>query len=498
MRDRSFAVAARNPRSVSIGGYRAATARERSAPIGFQQAPKRSPIVRLAVSVFLIAGLIAAVVLRAPATPRVYPTGVTLYDPQRAFNSFISFSAPDGNTHLIDMNGNEVHRWPHEGLPGDVIDPKLIGGQRGHVLLQLTSRPDNPGGIFSNRTVGELDWEGKTVWEWGTEAPSGAAMQNHDWARLPNGNTLLLVTVPRAVPGLGTKELGDQAIYEVTREGKIVWQWIAGDHLKDFGFSGTALTYLRERIRRNPVEIWGYLEINDMQVVGPNKWFDAGDQRFHPENIVIDARKANFIVIIEKKTGKIVWRLGPDFPGSEYSPDQRILRKDLPRAVDQLSGQHNAHIIPKGFPGAGNMLVFDDQGGAGFPPASLGIYAGSRILEIDPVKKEIVWQYTGENSGRPVWSFFSSFVSSARRLPNGNTLIDEGMTGRFFQITPDGEIVWEYVTPYVGRSMVDGKAFVTSLIYRVQAVPYDWIPEGTPHSEQPVREIDVTTFRVPQ
>jgi len=57
------------------------------------------------------------------------------------------------------------------------------------------------------------------------------------------------------------------------------------------------------------------------------------------------------------------------------------------------------------------------------------------------VKKEIVWQYTGESSGRPVWSFFSSFVSSAQRLPNGNTLIDEGMNGRIFQITRDGDIV---------------------------------------------------------
>jgi hypothetical protein len=144
------------------------------------------------------------------------------------------------------------------------------------------------------------------------------------------------------------------------------------------------------------------------------------------------------------------------------------------------------------------LLVFDDQGGAGFPPASLGIYAGSRILEIDPVKKEIVWQYTGADSGRPVWSFFSSFVSSAQRLPNGNTLIDEGMDGRFFQITPNGDIVWEYVPSYAGKRQVGGKAFLDSLVFRAQAVPYDWVPEGTPHSEKPVTEIDVTNFHVPQ
>ena len=55
------------------------------------------------------------------------------------------------------------------------------------------------------------------------------------------------------------------------------------------------------------------------------------------------------------------------------------------------------------------------------------------------VTKEIVWQYTGLDSGGVYWSFYSSYIGSARRLPNGNTLIDEGMNGRFFQITPDGQ-----------------------------------------------------------
>jgi hypothetical protein len=434
----------------------------------------------------------------AMASPRVYPTGVTVYDPSRAYNSFVVFTALDGRTHLVDMDGNEVHQWSHPGAPGQVIDPKLVGGQRGHVLLQLSDASDPRGGIFSNKTVGELDWDGKTIWEWGAQAPGGAARQNHDWARLANGNTLLLVALPRAVKGLGPKEIGDQALYEVAPDGQIVWKWIAGDHLNDFGFSPEGLRYLRERIERIPVEAWGYLEINDMQVLGPNRWYDGGDKRFDPENIMIDSRAGNVIVIIEKKTGKVVWRIGPYSDGSEYSPDDRTSETRLPRPVDQLSGQHNAHLIPKGLPGAGNLLVFDDQGGAGFPPTALGKYAASRILEIDPVTKNIVWQYTGAASGRPVWSFFSSFLSSAQRLPNGNTLIDEGMDGRIFQVTPQGDIVWEYVTPYQGKSVVAGKPYIDNLIYRARAVPYDWVPEGTPHSETPVAEVDVTTFRVPR
>ena len=71
------------------------------------------------------------------------------------------------------------------------------------------------------------------------------------------------------------------------------------------------------------------------------------------------------------------------------------------------------------------------------------------------------------------------------------------MNGRLFQVTPDGTIVWEYVVPFVGRSVVKGKPFANELTFRAQAVPYAWVPEGTPHAEVAVKELDVTTYRVP-
>ena len=71
-----------------------------------------------------------------------------------------------------------------------------------------------------------------------------------------------------------------------------------------------------------------------------------------------------------------------------------------------------------------------------------------RLLTIAFVQfSGVTWQYTAEASGRPPWTFFSSFVSNAQRLPNGNTLIT-GMHGRIFQVTPSGQVVWEYLTPY--------------------------------------------------
>jgi len=238
-----------------------------------------------------------------------------------------------------------------------------------------------------------------------------------------------------------------------------------------------------------------------MAPIGPNKWFDSGDTRFHPDNIVIDSREGSFIAIIEKSTGSIVWRVGPDYP-TMSSPELRPrFDTHVPRPLDQTSGQHDAHIIPKGLPGEGNLLVFDNNAPSGYPPMRLPMFYGSRILEINPITKEIVWQYTGIESGLASWTFSSSFISSARRLPNGNTLIDEGMNGRMFQVTPDGEIVWEFINPWFGKQTYtvmndENREISTNWVFRAQPIPYDWVPEDTPRSENPVKKLDVTEFRI--
>jgi hypothetical protein len=428
------------------------------------------------------------------AYPRVFPTGATSYDPARAYNSFVLFSADvdgPGQSYLIDMNGNEVHHWKGRGFPPVLLDPAVAAGARGHLLVQLSAldlptgagptRPEN----FRNKTIGELDWNDAVVWQWGSEAPGGAARQHHDLHRLRNGDTLILANIIHPVPGFSLPTITDDAIYEVSPHGEIVWKWVASEHLEEFGFTSQALQLVKAT--KNP----DYLHINAMTPIGPNEWFTQGDQRFDPQNIMVSSRNANFVAIIEKGTGKIVWRLGPDYPASTWS------QQKLPRPVDQIVGQHNPHLIAPGLPGEGNLLLFDNQGEGGYPPAVMQSNPGSRVLEIDPVKREIVWAYTGLDSGRPGWTFHSSFISNAERLPNGNTFINEGMNGRFFQVTPAGEIVWEYINPHFTHSNDGGGRLLSNQVYRAQLVPYDWVPESTPHSERPVVPPDPENFRIP-
>lgn len=448
----------------------------------------------LAVTILCETALICST--SATAEPSVFPTGVTRYDPAKAYNSYVLFSGADKVTRLIDLNGNVVKEWKYPGFPSLFLDPKLAGGNRGHVLLTLASVDATGTGLIPGNlsfevssTIGEVDWNGKIVWKWGgNRAPGGAAQQHHDWRRLPNGNTIILANWLHPVPGFAQPQLLDDVIYELDRGGAIVWKWIASDHLDEFGFTPAELKLVRNTSNAD------YLHANNIAVLGPNRWFRAGDQRFNPDNVLIDFRNANFTVIIDKKTGKVVWSLGPHYPEHDKG-------RQIPRPVDQISGQHDVHLIPEELPGAGNLLVFDNQGEGGYPPVPLSVTGGSRVLEIDPIKKEIVWEYDGESSGKPGWTFLSTFISSARRLPNGNTLIDEGYDGRFFQVTPKGEIVWEYVSPYFGSlyGNVPGvkPGIPSNWVYRAQPVPYDWAPAGTPHSEKAVIPPALAEFRVP-
>lgn len=457
-----------------------------------------STVLQQAMLVALGVPLTLSALLSSPAIggPSIYPTGTTRYDPGKAYNSFVLFSGGDNTAHLIDLNGNSVHDWKDAAAHSTLIDPAVNGGKLGHVFVTLETTEGKgtdlvPGQVNRRvtKTVGELDWDGKVVWSFGDKAPGGAAQQHHDWARLPNGNTVILANLVHPVKGFKQPQVLDDVIYEVNPAGEVVWKWVASEHLNEFGFTPAELKLVRN------APIADVFHVNNLKVVGPNHWFTAGDKRFDLENLLFDARNANFIAIIDKKSGKITWRLGPHYKAA--SEDQQQAR-NVPRPVDQISAQHDAHIIPEGLPGAGNLLVFDNQGLAGYPTAAVPRTGGSRVLEIDPVKNQVVWQYTGEDSGGPAWSFRSTHISAARRLPNGNTFIDEGQSGRLFQVTHDGDIVWEYVNPYpkVGKDAVTGKPTISHALYRAQPVPYDWVPAGTSHSEKAVTPPELVKYRV--
>jgi len=442
--------------------------------------------------------------------PSIYPTGTTIYDPDRCFSGYTIYQAKEVGAMLIDMNGAEVKLW--QGLHG--FPNKIFPG--GYVLGHTGERP-NAYGMQDQTDLVQVDFDGNIVWKFNQwefiedpgEQPQWMARQHHDYQREGNpvgyyvpgmdplvdrGNTLILCHKNVQNPAISDKPLLDDAIVEVNWEGDILWEWVCNEHFEEFGFSEEA----RNILSRNPNMVpsgggmGDWMHINSISTLGPNKWFDNGDQRFHPDNIIWDGRETNIIAIIDKTTGNIAWKIGPD-----YNAGKALIE------LGWIIGQHHAHMIPKGLPGEGNILVYDNGGWAGYgapnPGAPTGIKNAlrdySRVLEFDPTTLEIIWQHTPKEAGflHPTDSnrYYSPFISSAQRLPNGNTLITEGSGGRIVEVTADHQVVWEYISPYWGGLMK------MNMVYRAYRVPYEWVPQLDIPKRVPIEPIDVATYRVP-
>ena len=159
-------------------------------------------------------------------------------------------------------------------------------------------------------------------------------------------------------------------------------------------------------------------------------------------------------------------------------------------------------MIPKGLPGAVNILVLDNSSFAGYGNRNPGAVTGhnnvlrdySRVFEFDPVSLVIVWQYWYNEAGfipkMNSHKFYSPLISAAQRLPNGNTMITEGSVGRFFEATTDHEIVWLYISSYFGN---DNRG---NNVHRAYRAPYAWVPQRDTPEEVAVEPVDVSKFRV--
>jgi len=460
-----------------------------------------------------------------PGAPEPRPSGGYCDEPGAGWNCcdrenpspwFCRISTPTCAAILIDKDGNRVNAWPSGWGPAQMLP-------NGDVLVASVSGGFGFGG---EGDVVQLDWNGNEINRWGAF--------HHDHQREGNptsyyapglrasarsGITMYLtrevVSVEEQQSRVGTDpgdwpdiisnyDLEDDVIVQANWDGTTVWEWHAVDHFwpnpangdLGLGFDANAL----EAIKNGP-PIRGieggqdYTHVNACSWLGDNPWFKNGqDQRFNPENMIIDYRSMNIIAIIARydhpdglwTAGAIVCRFGPDF--SAVGPDRKL---------GQIIGQHHAHMIPRGLPGWGNILVFDNGGSAGFGSYfpgmkdadgnPIGTYPAttrdnSRVLEFDPITREVVWDYvqakpTADYDGDGVISgndrkFFATHYSSAQRLKNGNTLIAEGNTGRVFEVTKEGEVVWEYFHP---RNSFG--------IYRAYRVPEAWVYAGM-HPEE--------------
>ena len=317
------------------------------------------------------------------------PTGLIHYQPANACRGYTLFSSNGGDdAYLIDMDGNFVHRWHSDG--GINYGFLLPNGN-----LLFRDRGSNPNSPSSN-AIREFDWEGNLIWEY-----RNPNLRRH--CRLTNGNNLFLCNLQdelspeltRQVQGgfstpSDPERMGGDLVLEVKPDGSTVSEWRSSEHLDS---QKHIICPLEHR------EAWG----------GANDISAPDDSIF-----LISFRVLDTVAIVDRATGDFKWQWGPG----------------------QISHQHNPTLLSNG-----NVLLLDNG-------AHRRGLSSSRIVEVDPATNEIVWQYLPD----PLVSFFTHFTGGAERLPNGNTLITEGMTGRLFEVTPSNQIVWEYISPFLAKN----------------------------------------------
>ena len=346
---------------------------------------------------------------------------VTRFDPTQAYGGYTLF-APHGGTDawLIDMEGRICHRWGLDSTPGSGLT--LLPNGNLLVLSKTGKEPTTFLGTGGGE-LHEIDWDGNVVWRHEDE------YMHHDFKRLASGNTLLNrhVLIPKktasavrgGIPGTEHESgMWGNAYREVTPDGDTVWEWLGYEHMDPEVDVPCALC---------PRSIWGYVNGIDTTPDG---------------DVVGSFRHLNNLVIVDRTSGEIKWRWGKW----------------------QLGHQHNPTVLD-----SGNILVMDN-GYHRLPPHELRTTVSaegySRVLEVNPRTDEIEWSYEAE----PPTGFWSHICSSAQRMPNGNTVICESGSGRIFEVTQAGKIVWQFISPFYENM---GRYGLTNLVYKAKRYDAD-------------------------
>jgi len=325
---------------------------------------------------------------------RERPTGLVYHDRTRATPGYAL--VPQGSdVVLIDASdGKPAHRWSSEH---PLCYARLCAD--GRLLGLLPGDPAAPPKIANGEIVGlvELDPDGKVLWEYRGDR------LHHDAWRLDDGSYYVLGWEPlppaisEAVQGGVPHEDDPERIWgdtieHIHRDGRRETVWRAADHLDP------ALELICPLDSRKE-----WTHANSLRVMADGSW-------------LVSFRMTSSVVKLDRTTGAVLWRWGPG----------------------ETSHQHDARELE-----SGNVLIFDNGVHRVRAPGF------ARVVEVDPSTDEIVWQY----NDRTILAFQSFMAGAAQRLADGNTFVTEAATGRLFQVTPEGETVWEWVNPHLADTV---------------------------------------------
>jgi hypothetical protein len=336
-------------------------------------------------------------------------SGVTVHDAARAFpgyNLFCARTVPE--VLLLDMSGKVVHEWRFAFEEDADICEHAILFANGDVVI-----------VDKFKRLLRLDWHSNIIW-------TTPLVTHHDVCPSPDNKLYAISLEGRKHRGLVVRF---PVVVTLNARGTPIGKWSAYDNLDEIkqvfdqrSFLDTILDSLlarhdqleaydmlldrTETILREDMKVqYDHFHMNTVSIL-PDTPLAGTDPAFAPGNLLICFRNVNQVAILERETKAVLWAWGEG----------------------HLEWPHHPTMLENG-----NILVFDN-----------GVVRGySRVVELDPVTEAIVWECVAD----PPEAFYTYGKGSAQRLPNGNTLICEGDRGRVFEVTPEGETVWEWYNP---------------------------------------------------
>ncbi len=285
------------------------------------------------------------------------------------------------------INGSSFDLWG--GLATEMLDNK-------NILISSN-------GFESPR---EVDLAGNVIWQ-GPSAAQSDGILNHDIQKLSNGNYLLL----RDIGTLGNYT--DVRLEEVTAGNEIVWEW----YLSDFV---------------TPPD-------------GALDWCHPNAMTVDPVNdeVYLSCRWEGLFKTTYNSP-ELIWHMEAAYNESGMGDI------DFFPSGSQFSDIHDPEIQDDG-----TILIFDNggwdnhQGGEDFHSRIL-----KYIINEDTKTAELIWEFPGNFEVAPWFrnDFYCPYWGDANRLDNGNILVtagveDPGNISRIFEVTEDGEIVWDFALP---------------------------------------------------
>lgn len=408
-------------------------------------------------------------------------------------DGYVLYAVPNSAlVYLINRKGEVVHQWKGNY---SVLNAYL---QPDGTLLQSAADPDFPvfaGGGECGR-IQKISWDSKILWDF--EYATEQYLHHHDFTVMPNGHILAIAweakTADEAIAAGRNPKITPKAgvwpdkIVEIepldNMHGKVVWEWHSFDHLiQDYDAKKANYGNLAdhpELINFNAGEdsLPAPITQDSLDILKKqgrawrNQTLDnRGSDIFHfnaikynPEldQIAFSSPDLSEIYIIDHSTttkeaaghkgGR--WGKGGDLLYRWGNP-HNYRRGDT--TDQQLRYQHDVRWIEPKENGAWHLTIFNNNS------SKIDSINHSAIYEIVPPMDDkggyILEKGKAYGPDKPVWvykapdslSFWSSFISSASRLPNGNTFICEGARGRFFEVTKDGKTVWEFLNPFRGE-----------------------------------------------